>query len=63
MGFDVITGKHLWTFHTIPQQGEEGNETWEKESWKYTGNTGAWSPLTADPGLGYVYLPIGSSNR
>ena len=58
MGFDVITGKHLWTFHTIPQQGEEGNETWEKESWKYTGNTGAWSPLTADPGLGYVYLPI-----
>ena len=58
MGYDVKTGKRLWIFHTIPQQGEEGNETWEKDSWKYTGNAGAWAPLTADPELGYVYLPI-----
>lgn len=58
MGYDVKTGKQLWIFHTIPQQGEEGNETWEKESWKYTGNAGAWAPLTADPQLGYVYLPL-----
>jgi len=58
MGYDVKTGKQLWIFHTIPQQGEEGNETWEKDSWKYTGNAGAWAPLTADPQLGYVYLPI-----
>jgi quinoprotein glucose dehydrogenase len=58
MGYDVKTGKQLWIFHTIPQQGEEGNETWEKDSWKYTGNAGAWAPLTADPVLGYVYLPL-----
>jgi quinoprotein glucose dehydrogenase len=58
MGYDVRTGKQLWIFHTIPQQGEKGNETWGKESWKYTGNTGAWAPLTADPQLGYVFLPI-----
>ncbi|MEJ0034138.1 MAG: PQQ-binding-like beta-propeller repeat protein [Bacteroidota bacterium] len=58
MGFDVKTGKHLWTFHTIPQKGEEGNETWENESWKYTGNVAAWAPLSADPELGYVYLPL-----
>jgi quinoprotein glucose dehydrogenase len=58
MGYDVKTGKQRWIFHTIPQQGEEGNETWENESWKYTGNAGAWAPLTADPELGYVYLPI-----
>ena len=58
MGYDVKTGKQLWIFHTIPQQGEAGNETWEKESWKYTGNAGAWAPLTADPELGYVYLPL-----
>jgi quinoprotein glucose dehydrogenase len=58
MGYDVKTGKQLWIFHTVPQQGEEGNETWEKESWKYTGNAGAWAPLTADPELGYVYLPL-----
>ncbi|HMG92342.1 MAG TPA: PQQ-binding-like beta-propeller repeat protein [Chryseolinea sp.] len=58
MGYDVRTGKQLWIFHTIPQKGEEGNETWEKESWKYTGNAGAWAPLSADAELGYVYLPL-----
>lgn len=58
MGYDVKTGKQLWIFHTIPQKGEEGIETWENESWKYTGNAGAWAPLTADPELGYVYLPL-----
>ena len=58
MGYDVRTGKQLWIFHTVPQQGEEGNETWEKESWKYTGNAGAWAPLTADPELGYPRLCI-----
>ena len=42
-GFDVRTGKKLWTFKTIPQAGEFGNETWENDSWKYTGNTGAWA--------------------
>lgn len=63
-GYDVRTGKLLWTFHTVPQQGEEGTETWGKdpqtgvESWKFTGNTGAWGPLTADEELGYVYIPV-----
>ena len=31
-GFDVRTGSALWTFHTIPQPGEFGNETWEDDS-------------------------------
>ena len=57
-GFDVRTGKKLWTFHTIPGPGEFGNETWEKDSWKYTGNTGAWAPLSGDEELGYVYIPV-----
>ncbi|MDP9170694.1 MAG: pyrroloquinoline quinone-dependent dehydrogenase [Acidobacteriota bacterium] len=57
-GFDIHTGKRLWTFHTIPRPGEFGNETWEKDSWKYTGNTGAWAPLSADEELGYVYIPV-----
>lgn len=49
MGYDIRTGKQRWIFHTIPQKGEEGNDTWENESWKYTGNVAAWAPLTADP--------------
>src|SRR5262252_4068216 len=32
-GFDVRTGKRLWIFHTIPQPGEFGNNSWEKDSW------------------------------
>ncbi len=57
-GYDVRTGKLLWTFHTIPQAGEFGNETWEQGSWKYTGNTGVWSMMSADLELGYIYLPV-----
>lgn len=57
-GFDARTGKRIWTFHTVPQAGEFGNETWEKGSWKYTGNTAVWAPMSADLELGYVYLPV-----
>ena len=57
-GFDVRTGKRIWTFKTIPRPGEFGNETWEGDSWQYTGNTGAWAPLAGDEELGYVYIPV-----
>ncbi len=60
-GFDVRTGKRLWTFHTIPQPGEFGNETWLNDSWSYTGNATVWSPFSADEELGYVYLPVESA--
>ncbi len=59
-GFDVRTGEELWEFHTVPQAGEFGNETWENDSWESAGATNAWGTLTADPELGYVYLPIGT---
>lgn len=57
-GYDVRTGKRLWTFRTIPRPGEVGHETWENDSWQYTGNTGAWAPLSGDEELGYVYIPV-----
>jgi quinoprotein glucose dehydrogenase len=57
-GYDVRTGKRVWTFHTIPQAGEFGVETWEKDSWKYNGNAGVWTLMSADLELGYVYLPV-----
>jgi quinoprotein glucose dehydrogenase len=56
-GYDVRTGKRLWIFHTIPLPGEPGNETWENDSWRYTGNVAVWTTMSADPELGYVYLP------
>ncbi len=57
-GFDVRTGKLLWVFHTVPQEGEFGTGTWENESWKYTGAANVWAPISADDELGYVYLPV-----
>ena len=57
-GFDVRTGKRLWIFHTIPQPGEFGIDTWEKDSWSYTGNTGVWGQISVDEDLGLVYLPV-----
>ncbi len=58
-GFDVRTGRLLWTFHTIPEKGEFGYDTWlTPGSAEYTGNAGVWGPLSADPTLGLVYLPV-----
>jgi quinoprotein glucose dehydrogenase len=58
-GFDARTGRLLWTFHTIPEKGEFGYDTWlTPGSAEYTGNAGAWGPLSADPELGLVYLPV-----
>jgi len=57
-GFDVRTGKRLWIFHTIPSPGEFGNDTWERDSWAYTGNTGVWGQISVDEELGMAYLPV-----
>ena len=56
LGYDAATGEHLWTFNVIPQEGEHGNDTWENDAWKWTGNVSAWAPLSADPELGLVYV-------
>jgi quinoprotein glucose dehydrogenase len=57
-GYDVRTGKLLWTFHVVPRAGEFGNDTWLNDSWTYSGNSGVWSLISADEELGYVYLPF-----
>ena len=57
-GFDVRTGKRLWMFKTIPEPGEAGHETWENDSWAYTGNTGVWAQISVDEELGMAYLPV-----
>ena len=57
-GFDVVSGRLLWTFHTVAQGEEPGVETWENDSWKETGNANVWAPMSADEELGYVYLPV-----
>ena len=57
-GYDVRTGKQLWTFRPIPRPGEFGNETWLNDSWSYTGHMNVWNTMSGDPELGHVYLPL-----
>jgi quinoprotein glucose dehydrogenase len=58
--FDVRTGRPRWTFRVIPRPGEVGNETWERDSWAYSGNANLWSMISADEQAGLAYLPLTS---
>ncbi|HEX4769381.1 MAG TPA: pyrroloquinoline quinone-dependent dehydrogenase [Bryobacteraceae bacterium] len=58
--WDVRTGSLVWTFHTVPQPGEAGHETWEGDSWKTRTGVNVWTSLTVDVQRGMVFLAIGS---
>ncbi|HTE43528.1 MAG TPA: PQQ-binding-like beta-propeller repeat protein, partial [Steroidobacteraceae bacterium] len=58
--YDVKTGKPLWTFKTIPEKRKPGSETWLGGE-DFTGNAGVWAPMSGDPALGIVYLPVESA--
>jgi quinoprotein glucose dehydrogenase len=58
--YDVITGRMVWIFHTIPHPGEFGYETWPKDAWKYSGGTNTWGEITIDEKRGIAYFPTGS---
>ena len=59
-GFDVITGKLKWVFHSVPEPGEFGYETWPKDAYKKVGAANNWSGLTVDEKRRVVYLGTGS---
>ncbi|HIA48544.1 MAG TPA: pyrroloquinoline quinone-dependent dehydrogenase [Candidatus Hydrogenedentes bacterium] len=56
-GFDVRSGKLLWTFNIVPWDGEFGADTWEDSANTYTGSANVWTSISGDEELGYVYLP------
>jgi len=59
--YDARTGEHLWTFHTIPERGEVGFETWLDGGIDFTGNAGVWATMSGDPEMGHLYLPVESA--
>jgi quinoprotein glucose dehydrogenase len=61
--FDARTGRPLWTFHTVPQAGEPGVDTWDNDSWKVTGHTNVWAPMTLDEPRGLLYLPVSTPSN
>ena len=59
-GYDVRSGRLVWSFHTIPHPGEFGYETWPKDAWTYIGSANNWAGMAVDPARGIVYVPTGS---
>jgi quinoprotein glucose dehydrogenase len=59
-GFDVLTGKLKWTFHTVPLPGESGYDTWPADAYKHIGAANNWSGLTLDEKRGIIYFGTGS---
>lgn len=58
--WDMRTGKLVWTFHSIPQPGEKGNDTWATDSWKNRTGVNVWGFITVDEKRGIVYMPFGA---
>ncbi len=58
-GYDVITGKELWSFSTFPKKGEVGYDTWRPgDELNRTGNN-VWAfALTVDEKNGLLYFPV-----
>ncbi len=61
--YDVHNGKLRWIFHTIPQPGEEGYQSWDDpEAWEHIGGANAWAGFSLDERRGILYAPIGSAS-
>jgi glucose dehydrogenase len=61
--FDAHTGKLVWTFRPIPRPGEYGHDTWANDSWKITGHTNVWAPMSLDDSRGLLYLPLSTPSN
>jgi quinoprotein glucose dehydrogenase len=56
--FDTVTGERRWVFYTIPQSNDDfGADTWENESWRYTGHANVWGLMSLDEERGLLYVP------
>jgi len=63
MAFNVITGKLEWVFHTLPEKGEEGYETWSEDprASSIVGAANNWAGMAVDEEAGIIYIPTGSA--
>lgn len=59
-GWDVRTGKLVWTFHSVPQPGEKGHETWLNDGWQDRSGVNAWTTSSVDTPTGTLYMTFDS---
>ncbi len=60
--YDVRTGAIAWIFHTIPQPGEYGYDTWPEDAWEMLGGVNSWAGMSVDAERGIVFIPTGSAS-
>ena len=60
--YDVRTGQIRWTFHTVPQRGEVGAETWPDSVLDRSGGANSWPGMSVDVRRGLVFVPTGSAS-
>jgi quinoprotein glucose dehydrogenase len=58
--FDAVTGEFRWIFHTIPQEGEYGYDTWEWVEGERYGGANPWGGFSLDEERGWVFFATGS---
>lgn len=56
--FDAETGDPLWTFHTVPREGDPGYEEWAGGDAPPLGGA-PWNTISFDPELRLVYFGTG----
>lgn len=61
--YDVRTGERAWIFHTIPQPGQFGHDTWDNpDAYQRIGGANAWSGFSLDEKRGIVFAGTGSAS-
>jgi quinoprotein glucose dehydrogenase len=60
-GFDLLTGKEVWRFHTVPHPGDPNFGTWGLNGWQDRKGPGSWQPLTVDVEHGLVFVALGNA--
>jgi glucose dehydrogenase len=60
--WDALTGRLVWTFHTVPQPGEPGHEEYVGQEWRELSGANVWSTMALDAENGIVFAPTGDLN-
>lgn len=58
--YDAVTGEFKWIFHTVPQKGELGYDTWEWVEGEMYGGANPWGGFSVDEERGWVFFATGS---
>ena len=62
--YDTVTGQFKWVFHTIPEEGEPGYDTWgQRPKGETYGGANPWGGITIDEKRGWAFAATGSATE